>query len=147
MRILARSLEPLAHTLEHHGNEVDGPRLKKVAKIKRAIEILNHQANDDYISLAEERLGYDIDLSYGIFGDKEEEDQPSTIKDMNRKIYDLSSELEEKEWKELWTIMQGQEHTHYVMLLDKAKSQNVDLKSEDVWDKWFDGSGMKGWWD
>ena len=33
MRIFARSLEPLAHTLEYHGMEVDGPRLKKVAKI------------------------------------------------------------------------------------------------------------------
>jgi hypothetical protein len=49
--------------------------------------------------------------------------------------------------KELWTIFNGQEHSHYIMLLDKAKSQNVDLESEDLWDKWFDGSGMKGWWD
>ena len=147
MRILARSLEPLAHTLEHHGNEVDGPRLKKVAKIKRAIEILKRQSNDDYIELAEQTLGQTVDLSYGIFGDKEEDDQPESIKEMNSKIYTLSSELEEKEWKELWTIFNGQEHSHYVMLLDKAKSQNVDLKTEDLWDKWFDGSGMKGWWD
>jgi hypothetical protein len=147
MRILARSLEPIAHTLEHHGNEVDGPRLKKVAKIKRAIEILNRQSNDDYIELAEEALGYKVNLSYGIFGNKEEEDEPSTIKEMNSKIYDLSHKLEEEEWKELWTIFNGQEHSHYVMLLDKAKSQNIDLKTEDVWDKWFDGSGMKGWWD
>ena len=62
---------------------------------------------------------------------------------MNSKIYDLSSELEEKEWQELWTIFKGQEHSHYVMLVDKAKA---DLASEDLWNKWFDGSGMKGWW-
>jgi len=147
MRILARSLEPLSHTLEYHGNEVDEPRLKKVAKIKRAIEILNRQANDDYIKLAEEKLGYDVDLTHSIFGDKSESEEPAEIKEMNRKIYDLSHELEEKEWKELWKIFEGQEHSHYVMLLDKAKANNVDLQSEDLWNKWFDGSGMRGWWD
>lgn len=147
MRILARSLEQLAHTLEYHGNEVDEPRLKKVAKIKRAIEILNRQANDDYIKLAEEKLGYDVDLTHSIFGDKSESEEPTEIKEMNRKIYDLSHELEEKEWKELWKIFEGQEHSHYVMLLDKAKANNVDLQSEDLWNKWFDGSGMRGWWD
>lgn len=144
MRILARSLEPLAHTLEHHGNEVDGPRLKKVVKIKRAIEILKRQADDNYIELAEETLKYEVDLTYSIFGDKSEDACPDIIKKMNSKIYDLSSELEEKEWQELWTIFKGQEHSHYVMLVDKAKA---DLASEDLWNKWFDGSGMKGWWD
>lgn len=147
MRILARSLEPLAHTLEYHGMEVDGPRLKKVAKIKRAIEILNRQAEDDYIDLAEKELGYEVNTEYGIFGSKNEEGEPAEIKEANRKIFDLSRELEEKEWKELWKIFEGQEHSHFVMLLDKAKSENIDLKSENVWDKWFDGSGMRGWWD
>jgi hypothetical protein len=147
MRILARSLEPLAHTLEHYGMEVEEPRLKKVAKIKRAIEILNAQANDTYIELAETQLGYEVNLEYGVFGDNNLDDEPLEIKEANRKIFDLARELEEKEWKELWDIFKGQEHSHFVMLLDKAKSENIDLKSENIWDKWFDGSGMKGWWD
>ena len=147
MRILARSLEPLSHTLEKYGNEVEEPRLKKVAKIRRAIEILKRQADDNYIELAEETLKYEVDLTYSIFGDKSEDLCPDSIKKMNSKIYDLSSELEEKEWQELWTIFKGQEHSHYVMLADKAKSENADLASEDLWNKWFDGSGMKGWWD
>jgi hypothetical protein len=145
MRILARSLEPLAHTLEHYGNEVDGPRLKKVAKIKRAIEILNHQVNDDYIALAEEKLGSTVNHSYGIFGDKDEEDEPLEIKEINRKIFALSSELEEQEWDELFTILRGQNHKAYVMLCDKAKEEG-DI-NRDIWDQWFDGSGMRGWWD
>lgn len=145
MSILARSLEPLAHTIEYHSNEVDESRLKKLAKIKRAIEILNRQTNDDYIELAEELLGYAVNLEYGIFSESEEE-EPVNIKEMNSKIYDLSSELEEKEWRELWTIFSGQEYSHYTMFLDKAKSQNMNLKPDDVWNKWFDGSGMKGWW-
>lgn len=147
MRILARSLEPLAHTLEYHGNEVDKPRLKKVAKIKRAIEILNRQANDDYIKLAEETLGYEVDLTYSIFGDKPEDEEPDKIKEMNRKIYDLSHELEEKEWAELFTILQGQNHNTFIMICDRARSEATQDKNEDLWNKWFDGSGMKGWWD
>ncbi len=146
LMILARSLEPLAYHLEHYGNEVDTPRLKKVAKIKRAIEILSRQANDDYIDLAEETLGYEVNLKYGIFGDSQNE-EPIEVTEENKKIFDLASELKKEEWKELFRILEGQEHSHYTMLLDKAKSQNVDLKSEDVWDKWFDGSGMHGWWD
>jgi hypothetical protein len=147
MRILARSLEPLANTLEHHGNEVDEPRLKKVAKIRRAIEILNRQSEDNYIDLAEEILGYEVDLSYGIFGDKDEEEEPAEIKENNRKVYDLARELEEKEWTELWAIFNGQEHAQFITLLDKAKSENIDIGSDDCWNKWFDGSGLKGWWD
>lgn len=145
MKILARSLESLAYQIEHYGREVDGPRLKKVAAIKRAISILNRQADDDYISLAEGQLGYEVNLDHGIFSGHQ--DEPEEVTSANRKIFDLAQELEEKEWKELFKILQGQEHSHYYMLLDKATSENRDLKPEDVWEKWFDGSGMKGWWD
>jgi hypothetical protein len=143
MRILARSLEPLAHTLEHHGNEVDGPRLKKVAKIKRAIEILNRQGEDNYLELAEKELGYTVNYEYGLFG--KDEPEPEEITKANRKLFNLSKELEDKEWKELWKIFEGQEISHFIMLCDKAKADNE--KTDDLWNRWFDGSGMKGWWD
>lgn len=143
MKILSRSLEPLANTLEYHGNEVDEPRLKKVAAIKRAIEILNRQSNEDYLELAERELGYKVNLNYGITGDGE----PKKVTEKNRKLFDLSHELEDKEWKELWKIFEGQEHTHYIMLLDKAKSENPKTSTEEVWNKWFNGNGMKHWWD
>jgi uncharacterized protein YaaR (DUF327 family) len=151
MKILARSLEPLAHTLEHHGMEVEVPRLKKVAKIKRAIEILNRQAEDEYIDLAEKESGYTVNLEYGIFGSKNEEEEPTEIKEANRKLFDLATELKEKEWKELWKIFEGQEHSHYVMLLDKVRSENPESSyphdDAHIWNEWFDGTGMHGWWD
>ena len=143
MKILSRSLEPLAHTLEHYGSEVDEPRLKKVAAIKRAIEILNRQSTEDYLELAETELGYKVNLNYGITGDGE----PKAVTEKNRKLFDLSHKLEEKEWKELWKIFEGQNHTNYIMLLDKAKSENPNVGTEEVWNKWFNGNGMKHWWD
>jgi hypothetical protein len=145
MRILARSLEPLAHTLEHYGNEIDGPRLKKVAKIKRAIEILNLQANTDYISLAEEKLSQEVNIEYGILGTLPEDEEPLEIKETNRKIFELANELEKKEWEELFSILKGQDHTAFIMLCDRAKTEGH--ASEDLWDQWYDGSGMKHWWD
>lgn len=145
LRILARSLKPLAHTLEHYGNEVEVPRMKKVAKIKRAIEILENQTQDDYIEIAEKELGYEVDMTYGIFGSKDGEDEPQTIRDANTKIYSLADDIKEREWKELWTILQGQDYTEYAALLKNMSKE--EQRKEDHWDKWFDGTGARGWWD
>lgn len=138
LRILSKSLEPLRDSIIK-GREVDVPRLKKVAKIERAIEILNNITEDKYTDIAEAQLGYEVNSEF-IFRDNE----PEEIKEANRKIYDLSREIENKEWKELWIIFQGQEHSHYVMLLDKMTPE--ERKEDDVWGNWYDGSGMGHWW-
>ena len=138
LRILSKSLEPLRDSIIK-GREVDVPRLKKVAKIERAIEILNNITEDKYTDIAEAQLGYEVNSEF-IFRDNE----PEEIKEANTKIYDLSREIENKEWKELWPIFQGQEHSHYVMLLDKMTPE--EKKEEDVWGNWYDGSGMGHWW-
>lgn len=142
LRILARSLEPLAHTLEHYGNEVEIPRMKKVAKIKRAIEILKNQTEDNYIEMAEKQLGYEVDCSYGIFAGEEE---PQEVKDANTKIFSLSSDIKEKEWRELWRIFEGQNINEYIMLTDRMSREEKQKK--DHWNEWFDGTDMRGWWD
>ena len=41
-------------------------------------------------------------------------------------------------WAELWDILKGQDSTEIKSLLE------TDEKS---FDKWFDGSGLRGWWD
>ena len=138
LRIFAKSLEPLKDSIKN-GYEVDDPRLKKVAKIERAIEILNNITEDKYIDIAEAQLGYEVNSEF-IFQD----DEPEEIKQANRKIYDLSQEIEDKEWKELWPIFQGQEHSHYVMLLDKMTPEQ--RKNDDAWNNWYNGSGMGHWW-
>ena len=139
LRIFAKSLEPLRDSIKG-GYEVDITRLKKVEKIERAIEILNNITEDKYINIAEYQLGYEVNTDY-IF----DNDEPENIKEANGKIYDLSREIEKREWKELWTIFQGQEHSHYVMLLDKMTSEQ--RKNDEVWNNWYDGSGLGHWWD
>lgn len=138
LRILSKSLEPLRDSIIK-GREVDVPRLKKVAKIERAIEILNNITEDKYTDIAEAQLGYEVNSEFLFLPE-----EPEEIKEANRKIYDLSQEIEDKEWKELWIIFQGQEHSHYVMLLDKMTPE--ERKEDDVWNNWYDGSGMGRWW-
>ena len=138
LRILSKSLEPLRDSIIK-GREVDVPRLKKVAKIERAIEILNNITEDKYTDIAEAQLGYEVNSEFLFLPE-----EPEEIKEANRKIYDLSQEIEDKEWKELWIIFQGQEHSHYVMLLDKMTTE--ERKEDDVWNNWYDGSGMGRWW-
>lgn len=144
LRILKKSLEPLAERLRD-GNEVEDPRMKKVAKIERAVEILGHIADDTYIDIAAEQLGYGVDTSYGLFGDKPDSEEPLEIKEANRKLFSLSHDIEQKEWNELWEIFKGQEPSHYTMFRDKVKEQGGN--DEDSWNRWYNGTGMNRWWD
>ena len=144
LKILKRSLEPLAKSLRD-GNEVEDPRMKKVAKIERAVEILSHIADDTYTDMAAEQLGYGVDFSYGLFGDKPDNEEPLEVKEANRKLFQLSHDIEQKEWNELWEIFKGQEPSHYTMFRDKVKEEGGN--DEDSWNRWYNGTGMNRWWD
>ena len=52
----------------------------------------------------------------------------------NKAIFERARELEEEQWNELHIILKGQDISKY-----KPKKQD--------WNDWFDGSGMKSWWD
>jgi len=138
MRLLSRSLEPLADQLTK-GTEVEVTRLKKLAKIKRVIEILNHQSDCDYIELAEKTLKYEVDSSF-MFST-----EPDDIAELNKAIFHLSDELEKSEWAELWTLLQGQDHSEYCKLVEEDKLQ--EIHNDDLWSEWYDGSGLNHWWD
>jgi hypothetical protein len=66
-------------------------------------------------------------------------------KEHNRKVYNRSYEIEGQEWEELFKLLKGQNHEEYRKLYD-AQSEK-DVKNDNLWDEWFDGSGIKGWWD
>jgi hypothetical protein len=151
LSILKRSLEKTVNTIEYYGHEVDESRLKKVQKIKRAIEILGHIKNDSYVDMAESIVGklifYEIK-----FKESEQEglyelvDSENEIeKKHNSEVYNLARELEEEEWRELWKIFQGQNHEEYVKFMELTSDE--DKRKKDLWYEWFDGSGMNHWWD
>jgi len=151
LQMLNRSLEKTVNTIEYYGHEVDDSRMKKVEKMKRVIELLGHIRSDSYIEMAEKELGEIKNIDWDFEEVKDNPDYFQLIesnseeKEHNRNVYNRADEIEKKEWKEIWKILEGQDHNDYVKLVESTSEE--DRRKTDLWYKWFDGSGMKHWWD
>lgn len=133
LEMLYRSLSIMVEKLETDGIEEDGSRGRKVQKIKRALELLKHKLDDDYIERAEGELGElsrnpiefePVEGKEGLYS-MVDNDTPAQRKHA-RKVYKRAHDMEEKEWSELWNIFKGTKFT----TMEK-----------------FDGSDLRGWWD
>lgn len=152
------TLEALQTSLEimevkmHDGMEVRESRDKKIAKMQRAIQILKNINDDRYIEMAEGEFGelYLRDWEFEDVPGKEgysqlvDNETPSE-KRHNRKVFNRARKLEAMEWKELWKIFEGQNINEYKKLSKSLTSEQH--QNRDVWNEWFDGSDMRGWWD
>jgi len=85
------SLEQTANYLEKYGYEEDTSRNKKIKKIRRAIELLNNELEDNYIDQARKILKIDNDNCY------------------DEEVIDLSHKLDQDQWEELWQIIKGKQ--------------------------------------
>jgi len=141
LRLLSRSLKKTSHTMEFYGNEVEIYRIKKVNKIKRAIQILDTINESSYIDRAEKELGEIKNLD----GWRMDREDTLEEREHNRKVFELARKIEEDEWNELWDILRGQNHQEYLDLMNKLSDE--EKKKNDVWNEWNDGSGMRSWWD
>ncbi len=115
--------------MKERGMEVSETREPKVKAMARALELLKHKLDDDYVERAEAELGPLSDWEWetdenGVLIDRDTPEQ----KKHNRAVFKLAIDTENKEWKELWEILKGSKY---------SKSYN---------DK-FDGTDMRGWWD
>jgi hypothetical protein len=148
LEMLYRSLSIMVVKLEKDGIEEDVSRGKKVQKIKRALELLKHKLDDDYIERVEKELGElylnpwefepTEDGNYRLIDNDTEE---QTIH--NRKVFKLASAIDDREWRELWNIFKGQstiDYKKYLKTLPKNEQDNA-------WNTWFNGSDMRSWWD
>lgn len=140
LSLLKRSLEKTCNTLEFYGMEVEISRMKKVNKIKRAIQIIESINEGHYISRAEEQIGELQNTDWFLSKDDTPEERTH-----NKKVFELSDKIENDEWKELFRILEGQDRKEYFDLYDSKTDD--EKRSEDVWNDWYDGSGLKNWWD
>jgi hypothetical protein len=140
LTFLEVSLTHISDNVEKRGNEVDGPRLKKVAAMRRVVELIKNYNKDNYIDMAEKELG-ELILHDWEFEDVPDKPGFSQLVDNdtdeervhNRKVFDRAREIEKQEWDELFVILKGQDYTKF--------DEDID------WYEQFDGSGIKGWWD
>ena len=133
LEMMYRSLSIMEKGMSEKGIEVTETRDVKVQKMRRALELLKHKLDDDYISRAESELGElsrspidfePIEGKEGLYR-LVDNDTPAEKKHA-RNVYKRARVIEEKEWKELWDIFKGKKFT--------------------TWEK-YDGSDLRGWWD
>lgn len=148
LKMLKRNLELTADYIEKYGHEVDGPRLKKVAAMRRAIEILTYHTEDTFIELAEKQLGkeyiyQDLEFEPVEGTDSYQLKRDDSIEEHNSDIRELSLKIERETWAELFKILQGQDYSEFRTRQIKAAGTDA----EQDWEDWFDGSDIRGWWD
>jgi hypothetical protein len=133
LEMMYRSLSIMEKGMSEKGIEVTETRDVKVQKMRRALELLKHKLDDDYISRAESELGElshnpidfeSIEGKEGLYR-LVDNDTPAEKKHA-RNVYKRARVIEETEWKELWDIYKGKKFT--------------------TWEK-YDGSDLRGWWD
>jgi len=133
LEMMYRSLSIMEKGLSEKGIEVTETRDVKVQKMRRALELLKHKLDDDYVERAESELGelsrnpIDFELIEGKEGLYRLVDNDTPAEKRHaRKVYKRARVIEETEWKELWDIFKGRKFT--------------------TWEK-YDGSDLRGWWD
>jgi len=152
LKFMEVGFDDMAEKIEKHGLEVDISRLKKVKAMKRAAELIRNYNQDLYIEMAEKELGkvilYDWEFEevedkpgYSRLVDNDTEDE----KEHNRKVFKRAREIGDQEWKELWRILQGQDHEEYKKISEALTEE--EKRAQDHYYKWFDGSDLRGWWD
>jgi len=131
LEMMYRSLSIMEKGMSEKGIEVAETRNVKLIKMRRALELLKHKLDDDYIQRAESELG---PLSTNSFDFEKTEDgnykmidnDTPAEKKHNSKVFKRARVIEEKEWNELWNILKGKKFTSM---------------------EEFDGSDLRGWWD
>lgn len=129
LEMMYRSLSITYEGMKKRGIEVSETREPKVKAMGRALELLKHKLDDDYIERAEAELGPLSDWEWetdenGVLIDRDTPEQ----KEHNRNVFKRAHEIENKEWKELWEIFKG-------------------TKNSKKYDKKYDGTDMRAWWD
>lgn len=140
LEFLQISLTHMSDNIEKHGSEVKESRLKKVEKMRRAVQLIKNYREDLYIDMAETELGELVlhEWEFEPSPDNPEyfqmidKDTPEE-KEHNMKVYKRAREIEKQEWNELFQILKGQDYSKFNKKTD--------------WNEQFDGTGLKGWWD
>lgn len=112
LNMLECSLTIMVNKLELEGIEEDDSRMKKVGNIRRVLELLKNSREQNFIDRAELELGKlpHNPFEFEDMGDGThrlvDNDTPAEKK-LAQRIYKRARQIEEKEWKELWKIVDG----------------------------------------
>ena len=150
LQMIHRSLIIMRDNLKTNGIEEPISRAKKINKIQRAIKLIDNRLNDNYIDQAEKELG-ELYSNPWEFEPTEDgnyrliDNDTKDAKAHNVRVFKLASTIDDREWRELWNIFKGQSILDYKKHLKTIPTE--EQKTRDVWNEWYNGSDMRGWWD
>ena len=136
------AVDDMAWRIEKHGHEVEESRMKKVAKMRRLSYLIDVCVKDEFIDEAEKELGfkyvyYPFEFEEVLGNDKLYElkqNETPEDKENNSKLLNRSHEIQKEYWEEICAIIKGPDY-------DAMRA------SEEDWDKLYDGSDLRAWWD
>jgi len=136
------AVDDMAWRIEKYGHEVDESRMKKVAKMRRLSYLIDVCVKDEFIDEAEKELGfkyvyYPFEFEEVLGNDKLYElkqNETPEDKENNSKLLNRSHEIQKEYWEELCAIIKGPDY-------DAMRASDED------WDKLYDGSDLRAWWD
>lgn len=132
------AVNDMAKKTEKYGIEVEVTRNKKIAKMKRLVELIDIIYNAKELEIAQEQLN--LKLEHNIRFHKLENDNYQMINDIssessqnNDLIYETAKKIEKESWDEFFQILKG---------------QNLeDIPNNSTFEEYFDGTGIRTWWD
>lgn len=133
LNMLERSLTIMEAGLSTKGWEVSETREPKVKAIRRALELLKNNREDNYTDRAEEELG-ELRLSDWVFEESEDgghvlaDTETKQDKAHNRRVFKRAVAIEKAEWNELWSLIKG-------------------TKYSNKYGPEYDCTDMRSWWD
>ena len=136
------AVDDMAWRIEKYGHEVEESRMKKVAKMRRLSYLIDVCVKDEFIDEAEKELGFKYVYYPFEFEEVQGNDKLYTLKqnetpedkENNSKILNRSHEIQKEYWEELCAIIKGPDY-------DALRNSDED------WDKKYDGSDLRAWWD
>jgi len=136
------AVDDMAWRIEKYGHEVDESRLKKVVKMRRLSYLIDVCVKDEFIDEAEKELGfkyvyYPFEFEEVLGNDKVytlKQNETPEDKENNSKLLNRSHEIQKEYWEELCAIIKGPDY------------DEMRVSQED-WDKLYDGSDLRAWWD
>ena len=136
------AVDDMAWRIEKYGHEVEESRMKKVAKMRRLSYLIDVCVKDEFIDEAEKELGfkyvyYPFEFEEVLGNDKVytlKQNETPEDKENNSKLLNRSHEIQKEYWEEICAIIKGPDY-------DAMRA------SEEDWDKLYDGSDLRAWWD
>ena len=136
------AVDDMAWRIEKYGHEVEESRMKKVAKMRRLSYLIDVCVKDEFIDEAEKELGfkyvyYPFEFEEVLGNDKVytlKQNETPEDKENNSKLLNRSHEIQKEYWEEICAIIKGPDY-------DAMRASDED------WDKLYDGSDLRAWWD